>query len=354
LYQFDTGNNINTGSYYNVLQGRSSANGTFFAVMFACGNLVFQSIPTPPAPPPPPPPPPPPATPVVTHSIACVYLIASTTNGTNPLTVSFRGSGMAQNTTVVNYLYNFGDGESSSNGLATTVTHVYNKPGTFQATLQLMTNTGTLSPVIAPCTVTIKTVAPPAFTSTKSAFNVTQNIDGTKRPANASDVIKYTLSTTNTGGSPAAYIFSDDFSSILQYADISNQDGATVVNNPTTGTTLLKWSPATINPGQYVKHTVTIKVKNPIPSTPISTSDPKSFNLSMYNYYGNDVVVKVTPPPAKVIETASTQLPATGSGTTFIIVLLFAALVLYFYARNRQLVREVKILSNEYHGGKVI
>jgi LPXTG-motif cell wall-anchored protein len=51
------------------------------------------------------------------------------------------------------------------------------------------------------------------------------------------------------------------------------------------------------------------------------------------------------------VEGASTSLPETGAGTSTLIVLFIAGLSLFFYFRNRQLVKEIRILRNDYQGG---
>jgi hypothetical protein len=191
----------------------------------------------------------------------------------------------------------------------------------------------------------------PAFKLEKSAFNATQNVDAIKHPAHAGDTINYILSVTNTGKASGSYTFSDDFTSVLQYADIINAGGGTVIPGSSPGISLIAWPETTITPGQTVYHNLSVKVKDPIPATPVGASDPKSYDLQMINTFGNNVIVAVAPPAPKQIETAAAQLPDTGSSTSAIIVLLFAAMVIYFYLRNRQLMTEIKLLHSDYQGG---
>jgi uncharacterized repeat protein (TIGR01451 family)/LPXTG-motif cell wall-anchored protein len=364
LYQFDTGNNVNTGSYYYVQQGTSSKTGKYFSIMYRCGNVVFRDIPAPAPPPPPPPAPtpvpqpsPPPVPPAPTpvpviappKTIACVSLKGSASSGDVPLTVNYTGTGSAQNQTISAYHYNFGD-SSKTDSSSTTASHTYTTPGAFTATLQLTGSAGTTTPVTVPCSYTLKTTLQPQFTPHKTAFNVTQSKDATKQLANGGDVLRYTLTVTNTGGRASTFTFKDDLTDVLEYADITDAGGAKISQGPNPGQTAVSWPEETISAGATATHIVNVTVKNPIPSTPVSTSDQFSYDLCMDNVFGDTVHICVTPPAPKQIEKASSTLPDTGAGTSVLVILGFAALVIYFYARNKQLVTEVRLLRGQYTG----
>lgn len=342
LYQFDTGNNVYTGSYYRVLQGHRSSDGGYFAVIFHCGNIVFQSIPAPPPPPPPPPPPTPSPTPEAT--IACTKLQGSASSGEVPLTVSFTGSGTASGQALKEYQFDFGDG-TAANQSGNAVTHQYIKAGTFKATLRVKGSKGKITPLADACSWTVTTTMPPAaFTRAKSALNVTQAVDATTKPAHAGDVIRYTLTTNNIGKSAGDYTVVEHIEDILEYATVTQAEGATQTGG------ILTWPVTSIEAGKSLVKTFTIKVKSPIPATPVGISDKFSYDLRMDNVYGNDVQIRLEPPLAKQVEGASTSLPDTGPGLSSTLVLGIAALVLYFYFRNRQLQTELKILRNQYQG----
>jgi hypothetical protein len=103
--------------------------------------------------------------------------------------------------------------------------------------------------------------------------------------------------------------------------------------------------------GATMTRSFTVKVKNPVPPTPIGLSDKSSYDLRMDNIYGNAIQVAIAPPVAKQVEAAATSLPATGAPVATLIVLTVSGLTLFFYFRNRQLLKEVKLLRNEYQGG---
>jgi len=177
------------------------------------------------------------------------------------------------------------------------------------------------------------------------ATNITQNSDATTVVANAGDIIRYTLTTKNVSSSSIDYQVSDQLDDVLEYADVIDTGGGTLNGGTIT------WPVTSISAGATLTETFMIRVKNPIPSTPIGVTDIYSFDLRMDNIYGNDVHITVHTPLAKTIEKTSNSLPDTGPGIVTLIVLLVAGFVLFFYFRNRQLMLEVKHLRNDYEGG---
>jgi PKD repeat protein len=357
LYVWDTGSNIKNGSTYQVLEGQRSADGGYFAVMFRCGNIVIkkQYVPPAPTPKPPTPIPTPKPTPVPTSpSIACSYLIATPTTGDRPLKVNFTGAGSANKQTIADYLFDFGD-KTTLTQAAPTVSHTYTSSGTYTATLRVKGSLGTVSGTPPTCAVTIHPTLPPAsFTKAKYAENLTQNIDATTKPANAGDLIKYHLTTKNIGAAAGSYVVVEHIEDILEYADVTDATGATVSADPNAAIasdSVLTWPAVTIQPGETLNTTFTVRIKDPIPATPVGISDKNSYDLRLDNVYGNTVEITLTPPVAKQVEIASQTLPDTGAPTGTIIVLVVSGLSLFFYLRNRQLLSEIRLLRGEYQGG---
>jgi PKD repeat protein len=357
LYQFDTGSNVQSGSYYDVLQGTSST-GQYFAIIFHCGNAVFRTIPKPPTPVPTPRPTPRPTvkptpapTPLPTPAptpvpgLACIKLTGNISTGTAPLTVAYTGQGSAANQTIKSYNYSYGDNVGQSL-TTTTAQHTYSTAGTFIATLTITGSLGKTTPISTPCSYTVTVTAPPAaFEKHKSALNLTQNVDATTKNAQPGDRIQYTLTTKNTGGTSEDYTVVEHLDDVLEYADVTDLgkgaiDGAVIT-----------WGPTTIKPGSTLTETFVVTIKNPVPATPVGLSDPFSYDLRMDNVYGNAVQVHVAPPIPKQVEAAAAQLPSTGAGTATTIILVFSAFALFFYFRNRQLATEIRLLRNDYHGG---
>lgn len=262
-----------------------------------------------------------------------------------PLKVSYTGRGSATGQTISEYQFNFGDGAKLSQATPLT-SHTYTTPGTYTATLAVKGSTGTVSAGVPACSFKVTVTSPPAaFTKAKSALNLTQNIDATTKPAHASDDIRYTLTTKNVGGSSDNYTVVEHVEDILEYANVTDLGGAVLADG------VMTWPAGTINPGAVLTRTFTVRIKNPIPATPVGISDKFSFDLRLDNVYGNDVRINLAPPPPKQVESAATSLPATGGGTSTFIVLIVSALVLFFYFRNRQLMTEINLLRNEYQRG---
>jgi PKD repeat protein len=342
---------IANGSTYKALVGRRQVDGGFFALMNACGNIVVRTIPKPKPTPAP-----------VVASFACTDLKASPLQGKTPLTVNFTGVSSTKNDTIKEWVWNFGDGSKGQTTTTNKVSHVYKKGGHWTATLRVRDAKGNLSPAIAACSVTIHASVPPPplpphISQQKSALNLTQLVNGqptdaTKVTSQASDTIRYTLSTTNSGGSvQKKFIVQDNLTDILEYANVTELNGATLATDAN-GQQTIVWPAVDIAPGATVVKQFTVQVKDPVPTTARGVSNPDSFDFKMDNVYGNGITVPVeTPAITAVAEGTSQNLPQTGAGTDALIIFAFGALVIYFWTRNRQLMTEVKVLRTEYQGG---
>lgn len=188
----------------------------------------------------------------------------------------------------------------------------------------------------------------------KSAKNLTQNIASANNTmAKAGDTITYTITTKNTGSATVKdYVFQEDLSDVLEYADVVNLGGAAKSSNG-----ILSWPASNIAAGSSTEQQITVKVKSPVPKTPSPCANSvvspcpasNSFDLAMTNVYGASITVKVEAPVAKTIEkVTTTTLPNTGAGISLIGVFGVTALVGYFYARSRLLAQELAIVKAEY------
>ncbi len=178
----------------------------------------------------------------------------------------------------------------------------------------------------------------------KKASNVTAGIgDANNTTAQPGDVITYTLSATNGGQAAVkAFTFQENLSDVLDYADVVNLYGGNIDNYGN-----VTWPADRIDAGDTVSHQITVKVKNPIPSTPVNPSNPNQFDLTMTNVYGDTVNIKVPAPPAKAIQTTAAALPNTGPGTGLFLAAAAVMVAGYFYARARLLARESELAIKE-------
>jgi hypothetical protein len=347
LYEFDTGNNVKTGSYYDVLQGYSSKYNLYFAIMFHCGNPVFRSFPPAPVPPAPPKPAPKPAPAPPKAGLACINLNSNVIAGIIPLTVKFTGSGTASGQSISDYIFDFGD-STIANKTTGAAEHTYQNAGTFTAHLQIKGSQGKITDRSEACSATITTTTPPAdFSKVKTALNLTQNVDATSKPAQPGDQIRYMLQTKNIGGTTAPYTVVEHLEDVLEYADVTDAGGGTLEGG------VMTWPSSNIHAAATLTESFTVTVKNPVPNTPVGLSNPMSYDLHMDNVYGNGIEIAIQPPLAKQIEAASTNLPDTGAPSATVIVLIVCALSLFFYLRNRQLMAEIKLLRGDFQGGGV-
>jgi PKD repeat protein len=284
----------------------------------------------------------------------CVSLEANRITGTAPLKVTFTGEGKAKNQKIIEYQFNFGDKESK-NVDKPTVDHTYKQAGEYTATLAVKGNKQKKVETGPNCrlTITITPTTPgqPNIELAKSAVNL-KALDASGQPTDANGTtigggatIQYTITTKNTGSTTyPKYEIKEDMHDVLEYANIADTGGAKLVDG------FLVWPAIDIAAGDGVVKTFTIITKAPIPTTPRSISDADSFDLCMDNLYGNEVKICLAGPGVKQIEAAATSLPETGTATNVLIMFSFAALVAYFYMRNKQLAYEIQILRNDHNG----
>ncbi len=139
-----------------------------------------------------------------------------------------------------------------------------------------------------------KPVPPPApakIVASKTAVNSTQNIEASKTAAKENDVITYTVSAQNTGGTAKTVEMKDNLREVLSYSQLTNTGGGTL--NATTKT--LTWPSANLGPGGKVSRSYTVKMNSSLVST---TTKCEMTN----NFIDKSITVPVgcTTPPAKI------------------------------------------------------
>lgn len=180
----------------------------------------------------------------------------------------------------------------------------------------------------------------------KKAANDTQKVaDANGTTAHAGDTITYTLSAKNTGSiAVQSFGIEENIGDILDYAEIVDLHGGTLDAK----THIAKWPAGSINAGGTMTQKLTVKVKSPIPQTPVSASNPGTYDLTMTNVYGNTVNIKLPPSTIKTTEQIARTLPNTGPGTSLLIGFVVTSVIVYFFARSRLLVTELEIAREEY------
>ncbi len=180
----------------------------------------------------------------------------------------------------------------------------------------------------------------------KTAANITTGVaNANDTTAQAGNKIIYTLFAKNTGlATVKNYIFSDNLSNVLNYANLINPYGGTLNQS----SDIISWSPINIPPQQTAFEKIEVQVKNPIPQTPTSTSDPEYNNLKMINVYGNTITINLPATIIKTLETTTTttKLVNTGPGSTIFLIAVLMAVFGFLIARTRLLKKESDILIN--------
>jgi hypothetical protein len=180
----------------------------------------------------------------------------------------------------------------------------------------------------------------------KKARNDTQQIpDANDTVAHAGDIVTYTLSAKNTSKNTTIKKFAieESISDILEYADIVDLHGGVKDDR-----NVVRWPAEDIKAGQTISKDITIRIKNPIPQTPRSSSNPGSFDMTLTNVYGNTVNIKLPPGVTKTTEQVTTSLPNTGPGETIAIGMTVAVVAGYFFARSRLMVKELELVRSDY------
>ena len=179
----------------------------------------------------------------------------------------------------------------------------------------------------------------------KTAKNITQKINSANgSKARGGDVVEYTLTVRNGGKVKVSkYLIQENLGDVLEYANLTKSNGGTLDK------TNLRWPAIDLAPGQAASKTFSVQIKNPIPNTPVSRSDPNSYDLIITTAYGNAVNIKLPASPAKSAELAVTTLPDTGSGTSLLAGFILTTVIGYFFFRNRLIAKELDVVRHEFN-----
>lgn len=193
-------------------------------------------------------------------------------------------------------------------------------------------------------------VCTPNITKSKTATNISQGyIDASSITAKAGDQISYTITVKNTGLNTTSYGLQDSLADALEYATLTDSGGGTL--DKTTG--ILSWSTINLDAKEEQTRTFVIKVLDPIPATAQGKSNGTSYDCLMTNTFGNSIGIKIDCPVPKAVEQVTTQLPKTGPTDNLIFAGLTLAIVAFFYARTRQVKKEVYLIRRDVVSGTI-
>lgn len=235
-------------------------------------------------------------------------------------------------------------------------THKFNGAGSYQIRAELSATTGLVQPSQG-CQITEKIVKPkttePRINTDKTVENLTQKIsDANGTTAMPGDKLKYTIIISNSGdasydGLKLEGDYGESINDVLEYSSLVDYGGAKYNDK----TNFLSWGTVNIDPGETIKKSFIVQVKNPLPSTPTSASDPLSYDFNMQNRYGRLIVVHLNKPVTKIVEQTVKELPNTGPGTSITLSVFAAVIIGYFFYRGRLLSRELEIVHHSYSAG---
>ncbi len=381
LYKFDSGSwTPKHGSTYTAVVGKRAVDGQWFAILSGCGNPAFLKLP---------PPPPKPA--AACTSLAIVPISRTKYNFVAKASVK-------SGATISGYSYVVKDDKgatvatkkAASRAGTNTTTFNFAKDGKYSVTATVATSAGNKT---APSCVKTLTVSPQPpcllnpdlpnnspdckpceddgtiwykdkdcesqFLLLKGVTNITQQkADANNTTAKPGDRLEYHLSVKNIGKTTGTYAITDSLSDVLEYADIVDTGGGTLAKSspgtPVEKVNVMSWPAVTVKPGQTVQKIVSVKVKSTIPAMPKSPGNQESYNCRMVNSFANkQTSVAVECPEAKVVEQVVAELPHTGATENMIFAGIVLAVVTYFYARARQVKKEVRLVRRDLNAGTI-
>ncbi|HET8690002.1 MAG TPA: hypothetical protein VFL81_01025, partial [Candidatus Saccharimonadales bacterium] len=183
----------------------------------------------------------------------------------------------------------------------------------------------------------------------KTATDLTSNIDADQAVAHASDRIEYTVYAENTGLKAAQVDLTEDLADVNDYARLLDDGGGHYDQTKKQ----LSWGQVTLQPGQKLSRSFTVQMLDKIPSSPKGQSEPGSYDCVMTNSFGNTISTKVDCPSPKVVEQTVEQLPETGAGANIIFGAGLLAVVVYFWSRSKQLGREIRLVRKDVNAGVI-
>lgn len=191
----------------------------------------------------------------------------------------------------------------------------------------------------------------PQISQSKEAVNLTQNKgDANNTTAKPGDRIEFTVYTTNIGSGNTTTAVNEDLADVLEYAKLTTHEGGGTFSDTTK---TLSWGTVTLGPQQTDIRKFVVQVNDTIPSTPRGANNPASFNCLMTNTYGNTINIHVECPVDKQVESAVHELPSTGAGENIVFGTAILMVVTYFYARSRQMSKEVRLIRKEFNFGTI-
>lgn len=179
-------------------------------------------------------------------------------------------------------------------------------------------------------------------TKTLAAKNLSQPGSEDSASAEPNDKIAYTLRAVNPGSTTQTNMFEVRIDDLLEYATLIDAGGGDF----DTQTNTLRWPQTQLSPGEAQDRTFAVQLISHLPATPSGLSNPGSYDCTLSATYGNLLQHPVSCPAAKGVEGFLQQLPSAGIGVNVVAAIVLFATSLYFYARTRQMKKELRIIRH--------
>ncbi|MBC7868881.1 DUF11 domain-containing protein [Candidatus Saccharibacteria bacterium] len=176
-----------------------------------------------------------------------------------------------------------------------------------------------------------------------------RSVDATTVIAKGNDQIKYTITARNAGNALATVKLEEQLADVLEYSRLTDNGGGTFNESTTT----LVWPDVELPPGGEATRIFVVRILADIPATAQGISDPSSYNCIMTNVFGNAVTINVSCDTPKVVEQVVSELPKTGPSENIAFAGVELAIAAYFYARTRQVKKEVRLIRRSLNTGTI-
>lgn len=174
-------------------------------------------------------------------------------------------------------------------------------------------------------------------------------IDASSTTAYAGDQISYTIAIKNNGVAPVTTKIQESLSDALDYATLVDGSGGVLDTNTRT----LSWPDITLDPNTEQTRTFSVRLLDTIPATAQGTVNTKSYDCIMTNTFGNSIDIHVDCPAIKTIENVVSELPSAGITENIILAAVILSATVYFYARTRQLEKEIHLIRKDASTGTI-
>jgi hypothetical protein len=168
--------------------------------------------------------------------------------------------------------------------------------------------------------------------------------DANNNTVKPGDELVYTVASNNSSPNViTGYIQKINASNLLAYAGLNSSYGGKLSSG------FISWPAKTLKAGQTLTNQFSMFVSNPIPKTPISSTDPGYFNSSMTVAYGNVLTVKLPFTFNKYVESSvNNGLPYENKWASLVAVIGIAVIMLYFIALNHLVVEELHKIKDDF------